>query len=112
VATPPFGGLVTFHGELAGLAEPAAFTAWLGEQDRHDWVVYAKEPFAGLEVVLKYLARYTHRVALSNGRMRRLDGDTVEPGASRCQAVVLAQGHLRKGVGECYKRGAGEGAGR
>jgi hypothetical protein len=36
---------------------------------RTDWVVYAKRPFGGPEVVLKYLARYTHRVAISNSRL-------------------------------------------
>ena len=71
-------GQLTFHGDRAGLAEPETFAAWLREQYRHDWVVYAKEPFAGPEVVLKYLARYTHRVAISNRRLRRLEGDVVE----------------------------------
>jgi hypothetical protein len=71
-------GQLTFHGALAGLAEGEAFAAWLRKQYRDDWVVYAKEPFAGPEVVLKYLARYTHRVALSNRRLLRLEGDTVE----------------------------------
>jgi hypothetical protein len=36
---------------------------------RKDWVVYAKPPFGGPEAVLKYLARYTHRVAISNARL-------------------------------------------
>ncbi len=40
-------------------------------------MVYSKPPFAGTETVLKYLARYTHRVALSNQRLVRLEGDTV-----------------------------------
>ncbi len=88
-------GQLTFHGERAGLAEPEAFTAWLGEQSRYDWVVYAKEPFAGPEVVLKYLARYTHRVAISNRRLRQLDGDTVAfeakdyAAGGRCRLVRL-----------------------
>ena len=34
-----------------------------------EWVVYAKPPFGGPEHVLHYLARYTHRVAISNGRL-------------------------------------------
>jgi hypothetical protein len=71
-------GALTFHGKHAGLSEPALFAAWLREHYRHDWVVYAKKPFGGPEQVLKYLARYTHRVALSNRRLRRLDGDQVE----------------------------------
>jgi len=42
-----------------------------------DWVVYAKPPFGGPEQVLKYLARYTHRVAISNHRLVKLDGGRV-----------------------------------
>jgi hypothetical protein len=71
-------GELTWHGELAGLADRAAFAVWLREQYRSDWVVYAKPPFGGPEQVLKYLARYTHRVALSNRRLRRLEGERVE----------------------------------
>ncbi len=44
---------------------------------RHKWVVYAKEPFAGPETVLQYLARYTHRVAISNDRLLAIDDDQV-----------------------------------
>ena len=40
---------------------------------RHDWVVYAKTPPAGPEVVLDYVSRYTHRVALSNQRIVAID---------------------------------------
>jgi hypothetical protein len=51
------------------LRDPSAFATWLAEQCRRDWVVYAKPPFGGPEQVLKYLARYTHRVAISNSRI-------------------------------------------
>jgi len=70
-------GQLRWHGELAGLAQPKAFAAWLRQQYHPEWVVYAKEPFGGPQRVLKYLARYTHRVALSNSRLRRLEGETV-----------------------------------
>jgi Putative transposase/Transposase zinc-binding domain len=60
------------HGQLAALAEPAAFAAWLTPLYGQEWVVYAKPPFGGPEQVLKYLARYTHRVALSNSRLLAL----------------------------------------
>ena len=40
---------------------------------RSEWVVYAKRPFAGPQAVLAYLARYTHRVAISNSRLVTLD---------------------------------------
>jgi hypothetical protein len=43
----------------------------------HDWVVYAKKPFGGPEHVLHYLARYTHRVAISNHRLISMEGDQV-----------------------------------
>ena len=49
-----------------GLADRAAFTARLAPLRRAEWVVYAKRPFAGPESVLAYLARYTHRVAISS----------------------------------------------
>jgi hypothetical protein len=44
---------------------------------KKEWVVYSQPPFGGPDQVLKYLARYTHRVAISNSRLRRLEGDTV-----------------------------------
>jgi hypothetical protein len=51
-----------------------SFAAWLSPLYAKDWVVYAKAPFGGPEQVLKYLARYTHRVALSNHRLVKLEG--------------------------------------
>lgn len=62
-------GELRFPGRLADLAEPAAFRTWLRRLYRHDWVVYAKPPFGGPIHVLHYLARYTHRVAISNHRL-------------------------------------------
>jgi hypothetical protein len=62
-------GQVGCHGRLAALTEPAAFAAWLTPLYGQEWVVYAKPPFGGPEQVLKYLARYTHRVAISNSRL-------------------------------------------
>jgi hypothetical protein len=62
------GGL-GFFGELAELAEPAAFAGCLAELRRVEWVVYAKPPFGGPEQVLAYLGRYTHRVAIANSRL-------------------------------------------
>jgi hypothetical protein len=62
-------GKLQFHGEMAGLARPAAFAALCSQTRRIKWVVHAKPPFGGPEQVLKYLARYTHRVAISNSRI-------------------------------------------
>jgi hypothetical protein len=49
--------------------DAAAFASWTAPLYGKEWVVYAKEPFGGPEQVLKYLARYTHRVAISNSRL-------------------------------------------
>jgi hypothetical protein len=65
-------GRLTLHGRLATLAQPATWAAWLAPLYEQDWVVYAKPPFGGPEVVLNYLARYTHRVAISNTRLLAL----------------------------------------
>jgi hypothetical protein len=71
-------GALHLGGSTAALAEADAFAAWLDGLYRTPWVVYAKKPFgSSAEQVLKYLARYTHRVAFSNARLVRLQGDTV-----------------------------------
>lgn len=62
-------GELRFFGEHARLAEPARFTEWLIPLREVEWVVYAKRPFAGPAAVLRYLSRYTHRVAISNSRL-------------------------------------------
>jgi hypothetical protein len=60
---------LAFHGPCLPLAGPKAFHAFLRTLFREDWVVYAKRPFGGPDHVLHYLARYTHRVAISNHRL-------------------------------------------
>ena len=62
-------GRLQFHGEMAGLGKPGAFAVLCSRARRTKWVVHAKPPFGGPELVLKYLARYTHRVAISNSRI-------------------------------------------
>ena len=62
-------GQLGFHGKLQFLAQPKAFSAWVRQLFRQDWVVYAKRPFGGPEHVLRYLGGYTHRVAISNHRL-------------------------------------------
>ena len=59
------------------LVEHDAFAAYLAPLRKTEWVVYAKRPFAGPEAVLAYLARYTHRVAISNSRLIAFDGHSV-----------------------------------
>ena len=66
-------GKLRFFGELASLAEAAAFRQWLAPMRKCEWVVYAKRPFAGPSAVLAYLSRYTHRVAISNSRLLAMD---------------------------------------
>jgi len=60
---------LSFHGACLTLSNEKAFAAFLRTLFREDWVVYAKPPFGGPEHVLQYLARYTHRVAISNHRI-------------------------------------------
>ncbi len=66
-------GKLEFHGQLQPLAAPAAFAQLVRQATRKKWGVYAKRPFAGPEVVLAYLARYTHRVGITNHRILALD---------------------------------------
>lgn len=64
-------------GSLSELAHPVRFGDFLDQLRRRSWVVYAKAPFAGPHQVLRYLARYTHRVAISNYRLIDLDDGRV-----------------------------------
>jgi len=66
-------GRLQFFGDHAHLADPQAFAAFLKPLRKTKWFVYAKRPFAGPQAVLAYLARYTHRVAISNRRLISVD---------------------------------------
>jgi len=70
-------GALRLCGELRPLAEQPAFRALCEKAFAVDWVVHVKPPFAGPQRVLKYLARYTHRVAISNHRLRSLENGRV-----------------------------------
>jgi hypothetical protein len=70
-------GRLSFPGRLAPLATDGAFRAFLRSLYRQPWVVYAKPPFGSPAHVLHYLARYTHRVAISNHRLVAVTDDTV-----------------------------------
>jgi hypothetical protein len=70
-------GRLRLPGEPEPLAGRKEFERLVSEAVRTDWVVYAKEPFGGPEVVLKYLARYTHRAAISNHRLLELEDGRV-----------------------------------
>ena len=66
-------GALEFHGQLTPLRQSQEFARLVREAREHQWVVYAKRPFAGPQQVLAYLSRYTHRVAISNGRLLAVD---------------------------------------
>jgi hypothetical protein len=70
-------GKLQFHGSLQELARPERFHQFLRQLYTNEWVVYAKPPFGGAEQVLHYLARYTHRVAISNHRLVAFKEDRV-----------------------------------
>jgi len=62
-------GKLQFFAQLEHLADAHAFARYLAPLHSAEWVVYAKRPFAGPKQVLRYLGRYTHRVAISNKRL-------------------------------------------
>jgi Putative transposase/Transposase zinc-binding domain len=62
-------GELEFHGKQAEYSQPAAFAAQVQTSVKQPWIVYAKAPFAGPAQMLAYLARYTHRVGISNSRL-------------------------------------------
>jgi len=66
-------GQLQFHGALKPLGQSAAFTPFLRRLQAQRWVVFAKGSVVGPDHVLNYLGRYTHRVAISNSRLRSLD---------------------------------------
>lgn len=92
-----------FYGECMPLAQEKNFTVFLRTLFQQDWIVYAKPPFGGPEHVLHYLARYTHRVAISNHRLLSVSDSTVSfrwkdyARASRARIMTLScQEFLRR----------------
>ena len=91
-------GELCLPGALKPLNQEKIFRSFLRSLFRHDWVVYAKPPFAGPQSVLAYLSRYTHRVAISNQRLISFDQagvtfrykDYRRDGAERQQVMILA----------------------
>ena len=70
-------GALQFFGKHTPLIDPRAFAAYLAPLWNTKWVVYCKRPFGGPKQVLRYLARYTHRVAISNRRLIACDENGV-----------------------------------
>lgn len=95
-------GKLAFFGAHAGLADAHAFADFLAPLKRCEWVVYAKQPFAGPEAVLAYLSLYTHRVAISNPRLVAADASTVSfnykdyrvDGLARFKTMTVATGEF------------------
>ena len=87
-------GRLHFAGDRAALADETVWTAWLRALRATPWAVYAKPPFGGPERVLKYLGRYTHRVAIANHRLVSIDDGVVrfrwKDYAHRNQMKVMA----------------------
>jgi hypothetical protein len=95
-------GRLQFFGKHAKLSDAKAFAAYLAPLWNTNWVVYCKRPFAGPEKVLRYLARYTHRVAISNRRLIACDANGVTfqwkdyriEGPERYKVMTLATGEF------------------
>jgi Putative transposase len=91
-------GELQFLNRHAALADPRTFVAFLTPVRNSEWVVYSKRPFGGPKDVLRYLARYTHRVAISNRRLIACDDKGVTfkwkdyrlEGRARYQVMTLA----------------------
>jgi hypothetical protein len=102
-------GKLTFTGALQPLAPEAAFRSFLRSLFRDDWVVYAKPPFGGPLHVLHYLARYAHRVAISNHRLVNVaDGkvtfrwkDYAHRGKQKLMTVTAEEFLRRSATGLC-----------
>lgn len=105
-------GQLVFPARLQPLATESDFHAFLRPLFRQDWVVYAKPPFGGPEHVLQYLARYTHRVAISNHRILDVaDGQVTfrwkdyAHGSKQRKMVVTAEEFLRRFMLHVLPRG-------
>jgi predicted RNA-binding Zn-ribbon protein involved in translation (DUF1610 family) len=91
------------RGPASALAEPKQFRRLLRRVHRQDWVVYAKPAFGGPAKVLRYLGRYTHRIAISNHRLVAFDGEHVTfrwkdyaHGGKQRRMTLLATEFLRR----------------
>jgi len=100
------------EGPTATLQDPRRFAAFLGTLFRHDWVVYAKPALGGPAQVLRYLGRYTHRVAISNHRLLAFDGERVTfrwkdyaHGNKQRKMTLAASEFLRRYVAHVLPRG-------
>jgi hypothetical protein len=105
-------GELAFPGSLQPLASKQTFHAFLRPLFHQDWVVYAKRPFGGPKHVLHYLARYTHRVAISNHRLVSVANGQVTfrwkdyaHGGKRRKMTLTAEEFLRRFMLHVLPRG-------
>ena len=105
-------GELDLAGATTSLRDPAQWNAFVDTLFDTDWVVYAKPAFGGATAVLRYLARYTHRVAISNHRLLAFDGERVTfrwkdyaHGADWRTMTVTAMEFLRRFVQHVLPRG-------
>jgi len=98
-------GELQFFADLVGLNTAKAFTATLAPLRTTEWIVYAKKTFAGPKQLLAYLARYTHRVAITNSRLLDVDESHVSFRWKKCRQ---GGGHkskvMRIAIGEFMRR--------
>jgi len=95
-------GELQFFSDLVALKDRETFQAYLAPLRTQEWVVFAKRPFAGSGQVLAYLARYTHRVDISNSRLLELTDEHVgfrwkdyrEDGVARSKIMRLPVGEF------------------
>jgi site-specific recombinase XerD len=118
---PPYAGFflpvkVLSRLDLAGGSEhllaPEAWRSFVDALFETDWVVYSKPAFGGAHAVLRYLGRYTHRVAISNHRLLAFDGEHVTfsykdyaRGEQRRTMTLSAMEFLRRFVQHILPRG-------
>ena len=72
-----YGETLKLPGRLEKLSKPRAFETWIGDLVNRDWVVYCKAPFGDPGQVVKYVGRYTHRVAIGNHRLESIENGEV-----------------------------------
>ena len=94
--------LLTLEGSLEAIATRSDFNAYLRPLYEMPWVVYAKAPFGGPAHVVNYLARYTHRVAIVNSRLVKL-----EEGPVSFLWKDYAYGCRRRVMTRCFSRASG-----
>lgn len=95
-------GELSFYSNHTDLEDINAFERYLVPAQQIDWVVYAKKPFDGPEHVLRYLSRYTHRIAIANSRLLHSNENTVafkwkdyrQAGKQRYKSMTLPTGEF------------------